>query len=224
MCYYNQYNSGKQKVKFASQEVEINEYHLNKSGFEYTSWPIIKNEQSQFKVINAHWEFIAPWLKTGNEILQSRKKYATLNATAEKLFDSKLFANAKPCLVLSTGFIEWKHEAMNGSKKILKQPYFIKVKEHDYFFMAGILGEWLDVESGEIIPNFAIITTQANSLMEQIHNTKKRMPTILPIDLAEQWLQETNLDKRKALANYAIPSACLQAQTIDKSLTTNTLF
>jgi putative SOS response-associated peptidase YedK len=39
-----------------------------------------------------------------------------------------------------------------------------------------------------------MITTQANSLLEKIHNTKKRMPVILPREKEKLWLRP-DLDK-----------------------------
>ncbi|TXD80041.1 SOS response-associated peptidase [Algoriphagus ratkowskyi] len=41
------------------------------------------------------------------------------------------------------------------------------------FALAGIWEEWTDKETGEIKKTYSIITTEANSLMSQIHNTKK---------------------------------------------------
>jgi len=45
--------------------------------------------------------------------------------------------------------------------------------------MAGIWQLWKDTETGEYVETFSIVTTSANKLMEQIHNSTKRMPTIL---------------------------------------------
>jgi putative SOS response-associated peptidase YedK len=42
----------------------------------------------------------------------------------------------------------------------------------------------------------AIVTTQANLFMEQIHNSKKRMPTILTDDLAWEWMFGKLTEKR----------------------------
>jgi len=54
--------------------------------------------------------------------------------------------------------------------------------------MAGIWQPWTDKETGEYVESFAIVTTKANQLMGQTHNTKKRMPAILNDDLAYEWL------------------------------------
>jgi putative SOS response-associated peptidase YedK len=58
----------------------------------------------------------------------------------------------------------------------------------EYFYMAGIHEAWTDSKTGEYVETDSIITTAANKAMEQIHNTKKRMPTILNEDLAWEWL------------------------------------
>jgi putative SOS response-associated peptidase YedK len=39
-----------------------------------------------------------------------------------------------------------------------------------------------------------VITTEANPLMVQIHNTKKRMPAILPMENEKKWI-DNNLKK-----------------------------
>src|SRR5262249_42708706 len=68
-----------------------------------------------------------------------------------------------------------------------KQPYAIAMKDGAPFGMAGIWENWKDPTSGEWIRTFAIITTDANELVAEIHN---RMPLILaPVDYA-RWLGE----------------------------------
>jgi putative SOS response-associated peptidase YedK len=44
--------------------------------------------------------------------------------------------------------------------------------------------------------SFGIVTTQANHLMQKIHNVKNRMPTILNDDLANSWVNE-NLNEKQ---------------------------
>jgi putative SOS response-associated peptidase YedK len=64
---------------------------------------------------------------------------------------------------------------------------------------------------------FVIVTTKANKLMEQIHNTKKRMPTLLNEDLAYEWLFD-NLSEERILeiAGAQYPSEAMQACAIAK--------
>ena len=53
--------------------------------------------------------------------------------------------------------------------------------------------------------------------MKQIHNSKERMPTILPGNLAEAWLFN-NLTEQEILdiANYQVASAEMIATPLDK--------
>src|SRR5437868_8743027 len=68
-----------------------------------------------------------------------------------------------------------------------KQPFAIAMKDGSPFGIAGLWENWKEPASGEWIRTFAIITTDANVLVADIHD---RMPVILaPSDYA-QWLSE----------------------------------
>jgi len=84
--------------------------------------------------------------------------------------------------VLSSGFYEWRH------CKGKAYPYHIKVKGQGLFYMAGVWQGWTHNESGKRLDTFALVTTEANELMTQVHNNKKRMPTILTKKRAEAWM------------------------------------
>ena len=226
MCNYNGIKVTRdQFINLLEQERILKQFQLNmRSGFDWSDWPIIKpilHGQWDFEM--AHWEFIAPWIKTAEALKESRKKFTTLNATSERLFESKMFKDAaikRRCLVLSTGFYEWRHYKPEGEKKPLTYPYHITVdspEQENLFFMAGIYQPWVDTETGEIKDSFAIVTTVANSLMEQVHNVKKRMPTILPKELAEEWISEGLPEQRiSEIAAYQFPSDKMKAWTIRK--------
>ena len=83
--------------------------------------------------------------------------------------------------------------------------------------MAGLWQPWTDKATGEYVETFAIVTTQANALMQQIHNSKKRMPTILTDDLAWEWLFG-DLDEQRvsAIAQFQYASNEMEACTIAK--------
>ena len=83
--------------------------------------------------------------------------------------------------------------------------------------MAGIWQPWTDKSTGEHVETFAIVTTKANKLMEQVHNSKKRMPTILNDDLAYEWLFG-DLDEKRILevAATQYPTDEMQACSIAK--------
>jgi putative SOS response-associated peptidase YedK len=78
---------------------------------------------------------------------------------------------------------EW--TAIKGQK--VKQPYAIAMKDGAPFGIAGIWENWKDPASGEWIRTFAIITTDANELVTDIHD---RMPVILSRYDYARWLGE----------------------------------
>ncbi len=223
MCYYITINIAKKdSVKVNNIEIKNHTVVLHKpiqNGFSYAPWPIIKKENNNLQMLEAHWEFIAPWSKDWDSITENRKKFTTLNAKGESIFTSKLYQQAaasQRCLVVASGFFEWRDVQLPNAKKPTKVPYYISMPNQEYFFMAGIYNNWLDKSTGELITSFAIVTTAANSLMAQIHNSQKRMPVILQNELAEQWITETNKSNIEKLATYQIPSNQLMAYTIDK--------
>jgi putative SOS response-associated peptidase YedK len=70
------------------------------------------------------------------------------------------------------GFFEWK--AIKGQKA--KQPYAIAMKDGAPFGIGGIWENWRDLATEERIRTFAVITTNANALVAEIHD---RMPLII---------------------------------------------
>lgn len=223
MCYYNGIRvSRAQLLELLEQERELKEIERSvQSGFEYKDWPIIKPTGNNNWVIEmAHWEFIPAWNKSMSDVIENRKKFTTLNATAEKLFESKMFKEAalkRRCLVLSSGFYEWRHQEKQT------YPYHITIASESnepLFFMAGIYNTWTDKETGECQDTFAIVTTVANDLMEQIHNTKKRMPVILTKELAEEWISDITEDRIKEIASFQYNSEEMVAHTVAKDFRT----
>ena len=192
-----------------------------RSGFTYGDWPVVRRKDDDIEVVNMHWEFIPWWIKDIDGLKAARKQgIPWLNATSEKLLEGKMFRDAalkRRCLVLATHFFEWRHYKPEGAKKDIAYPYCIQLKEKDYFYMAGIWQPWVDRSTGETMDTFAIVTTKANPLMEKIHNSKKRMPTILPEDLAYEWIfGELDETKISEIASHQIDSEKMEAFSIRK--------
>ena len=80
-------------------------------------------------------------------------------------------------------FFEWK--AIKGQRA--KQPYAIGMKDRAPFGIGGIWENWKEPVSGEWIRTFAVITTDANEVVAEIHD---RMPVILPPSGYVRWLGE----------------------------------
>ena len=109
-----------------------------------------------------------------------------INAKCETVRTLPSFREAyrkRRCILPVDGFFEWK--AIKGQKA--KQPYAIAMKDGSPFGIGGLWENWRDLTSGEWVRTFAIITTDANELVAEIHD---RMPLILaPTDYA-RWLSE----------------------------------
>lgn len=219
-----------------SIEKELKNLQLNRpaqNGFDYSDWPIIKPNyaKTDIEIKNVHWEYIPESIYDEFALKDARKYYSWLNAKGENLFvneKGKLSmycegALTGRCLVLSTGFYEWRHLPKIGKrgkelKETEKNPYRIGVKsDKEYFFIAGVSRVWTNERRGISADTFAIVTTEGNELMQQVHNTKKRMPVILPEDFAYEWLLG-NLNKERILelASYQFPANEMFAYTVSK--------
>ena len=88
--------------------------------------------------------------------------------------------------------------------------------------MARIWQAWTDRQTGEEVETVAIVTTGANYLMKQVHNSKNRMPTILSDELAWEWMMDDLPEERiTQLATYHYPTEFMRAYTIDKDFRTS---
>jgi putative SOS response-associated peptidase YedK len=164
------------------------------------------------------WGLIPSWVK--DEKTADKISNATYNAKSETLWEKPSFRNAakyKRCLVLVHGFFEW-HTSPD-----LKIPYYIRRKDNQAFAFAGLHEDWTNPETGEIIKTFSIITTQANPLLEKIHNTKKRMPVILPPERENDWIEKDtgkeNLEKLLVpFPDYEMEAYSISRKILDRNL------
>lgn len=245
MCYYNgQKVTRAEYIRLKQLEKAVAKYDfLNRDlqvGFDYSMNAVLKriHGEEDFDIVPMEWGFIPSYLKTREEVNKMRFGYkdatgkfkppiTTLNAVSEEMLaPGKIYRDAalhRRCLVLSSGFYEWRHihrlNKRTGEplKTADKYPYFITVKDREYFFMAGIWQPWTDKATGETVDTFAIVTTAANSLMEQVHNSKKRMPAILDDELAWEWLFGDLSEQRiKQIGQSQFPAEKMEAVTIAK--------
>ena len=159
------------------------------------------------------WGLIPSW--AGDESEANEIMMKTFNARSETIDTKPAFRDSfisRRCLVPVRGFFEWQHI---GGRKI---PWYISLRDEDIFSLAGIWDSW-KMKGGVSLNTFSVVTTRANELMSEIHNTKKRMPVILPSALEKIWLKE-ELDKNSA-AELMEPVAdeMLKAHTISPLIT-----
>jgi putative SOS response-associated peptidase YedK len=130
------------------------------------------------------WGLIPSWAADENEAREIMMK--TFNARSETVSTKPAFRDAFSsgrCLVPVRGFFEWQQM---GGRKI---PWYITLRDEEIFSLAGICDRWA-LQGGMTIDTFSVVTTRANELMAEIHNTKKRMPVILPASAEKIWLRE----------------------------------
>lgn len=146
---------------------------------------VVKKDSHRI-LVDFTWGLIPHWAR---ETSIGRK---LINARSESIHQKPSFREAfrsRRCLIVASGFYEWKKE---GRVKI---PYYIRRADGAPFAFAGLHESWRSpdgVEHGTC----AIITTEPNALMKEIHT---RMPVILPREHEESWL-DTSLSAGEALS------------------------
>ncbi len=170
MCYHTKLEDDKENIEkklkahFRYPELFSPSEHFN--GFAKPLTPVITIENPSI-IEYIQWGFPANWQPT-----------PLLNAKIETLYELKSFKDYTDnrCLIIVDGFYEWRHEGKNKIK------YLIGFGE-EVFCLAGIF----KYEHNK--PYYTIITTEAQGIMREIHNTKLRMPIALK-DLSKQtaWL------------------------------------
>ena len=159
------------------------------------------------------WGLIPSWVK--DETYADSIRTKTFNGKAETITEKPSFRNAvktNRCLVISKGFFEWQ---ARGNEKI---PYYIYHGDEMPFAFAGLYDRWINPGTGEINNTFSIITTAASPLLAEIHNTKQRMPVILPKEREKEWI-DPEIPLNHAL-NLLRPydDTLLKAHTISKRI------
>lgn len=138
----------------------------------------------------------------------------TWNIKSETALESKLWGpllrKQKTCLVIADSFYEWK-EIGKGDK----QPYRFTMKDRKLFCFAGLWSQWIDPETNEKFRTYGILTTEANTLVGEIH-AKKRMPVILTSDEESIWLDKLqSLEMRMSLLD-AYPDQSMNRVQVSK--------
>lgn len=146
--------------------------------------PAITDAESE-TIQSLHWGLIPFWADEkaiGNRLI---------NARAETVHEKNAFRHAfkdQRCLVVADGFYEWKE--MPGGK----QPYRIVREDEEPFAMAGLWDQWDGTR--EAIQSLTIITTDANDVVDPIHD---RMPVMFEPDVEREWLSVDPPDAKSML-------------------------
>ena len=161
---------------------EFDQVYYLVSGFSHPKLPVLKSESIEIY----EWGLIPSF--AANEEKAKELANMTLNARSETIHQKPSYKNSittNRCILPLDGFYEWQH---NGK---IKQPYYIYPTDGTVFYLGCIFNSWVNKLTGELRDTFSIITTDANPLMATIHNTKKRMPLIIPKSSIEAWVDPT---------------------------------
>jgi putative SOS response-associated peptidase YedK len=190
---------------------EDDELEIIANGYSHLRMPVICND-TPHQIKRYHWGLIPSWTK---DTTQARElANMCLNAKIETIEEKPSFresAQHKRCIIPATSFYEWKWLDSKGKNK---EKYEIKLQNNQIFAFAGLWSDWTNKNTGDTIYTFTIVTTQANELMAEIHNTKKRMPVVLQTNQIDKWLNATcDLEEYSDIAHSQI----LDAQIISEN-------
>jgi putative SOS response-associated peptidase YedK len=197
-------------------EIYSPRYHEN--GFDFHEGPVLTTgKPAELQMF--HWGLVPYWVKDFPSA--ARIRTSTLNCISEEMFEKPSFRDAakegKRCLIPCTGFYEWRWIDEKGKTKI---PYYIYVKDQPLFSIGGLYSKWKDRDRDSNYFSYTVLTTKANKLMSEIHNSKQRMPVIIPREYEKDWLNP-NLTNEDVLALcQPIDDSKLETHTISKLITT----
>jgi putative SOS response-associated peptidase YedK len=167
----------------------------------------VRTAESGIELVLLRWGLIPSWSK------DPKIAYQLTNARGETVAEKPSFRSAfkqRRCIIPASGFYEWQKQARGP-----KQPFYIHPRDEELFSFAGLWETWHDPE-GEIVESCVIITTEANELMQPIHD---RMPVILNWEGEEEWLNPRSApDSLRALL---VPFAADQMEAYAVNLHVN---
>jgi putative SOS response-associated peptidase YedK len=148
---------------------------------------VISDENGR-RLRSMRWGFIPKWYETVSD------GPLLINARSETVSEKPAFSEAcrtTRCLIPSDGFYEWHRR--KGEKPT---PYRVVRNDGEPLVMAGIWQDWQ--REGQHISSCAIVTTEANSKIQEIHH---RLPVILNSKEWSLWLGEVG----KGAARLMLP-------------------
>lgn len=176
---------------------------------------IVRNaSENQRDLAIVSWGMIAPWSKTSDEALRSQSQ--AINARSETVDQKPTFRSAfraRRCLIPADGYYEWATE--NGDFP-MKQPFYITREDQRTMAFAGIWESWIDPQ-GVARESAALITRPAVDGLAKIHS---RMPTFLPRDRWDEWLDTSlrDTDEIRAMMHLDSPAKGLTSRPVSTAV------
>lgn len=142
--------------------------------------PVVYMEEGLTQLTSMRWGLLPFWAK------EKKVGYRMINARLETVEEKRSFSpllKSKRCVIPVSGFYEWKRES-----KTEKQAYAIRRKDEEPLLLAGLWTKNKQVEKGQEILSYTVLTQAPNELVAEIHN---RMPVILDRSQTKAWLEES---------------------------------
>jgi len=174
-----------------------------------TFQPIVRlnSDTGEREIVMMRWGLIPAWSRN------AKIGYSTINAKAETVATTPAFREAfksRRCLIPADAFYEWqKIDAKT------KQPFAIGMKDGSPYAFAGLWERWRDPASKEPLETFTVITTDANELLEAMHD---RMPVILAPKDYDRWLQPGDPARPPTDLLRAFPADQMIAWKVDRKV------
>jgi putative SOS response-associated peptidase YedK len=212
MCFTVNVNLIKEELenRYGATLIDPNKYRPSYyyHAFSLPSLPVIcSSDPKSIKLLK--WGLIPSWISDTDQANIIR--YKTFNARSESIDKKPSFASSfrsKRCIIPVKGFYEWQHVGKE------KRPWYIYRADDDIVSLAGIYEDWVESSTGEVYSTFSIVTSEANDLMAEIHNSGKRMPVILDPSSESSWISNTISEDDARNLLIPCPSEILKAHTI----------
>lgn len=159
-------------------------------------WAVTQSDE-QRRISEFKWGLIPAW---------SEKATSIINVRAESVDKKAMFSESfrrRRCLIPADGFYEW--EKLGKAR----QPHLFQLKSGEPFMFAGIWDRWKRQDN--TINSCAIITTEANDLLSEIH---QRMPVILHPENYDEWLQNNARVEDLQAMLVPFPSSEMMGHTV----------
>ena len=154
---------------------------------------ILLGNDGQPELRPLRWGLIPSWAADrgiGSRLINARSDSLATRPSWEFLL------RKRRCLVLADGYYEWTSTGKS------RTPMFFHLSGHRPFALAGIWDRW--GQGDDTVDSCAVITTEASPLAAKYHH---RMPVVLTLDAAEEWLDESTRTRRAVdlMAPYDAP-------------------
>lgn len=162
--------------------------------FPYAKAPVITRYNNQNSLRLMSYSLVPSWSKT------AKPKFTTYNARLDRpakegdrlelIYEAPTWRQpfkSQRCIVPISGFFESCREGGHAGN-IVK---FSNQDESDLLLAAGVYDRWTDLNTGEIIDSFAILTDDPVAFILEVGHD--RQPVFLNLDNAYKWLDHSAL-------------------------------